>query len=199
MDATQLLVVRHGQSEWNAIGRWQGHADPALTELGRRQAYVAAASIGAVDGIVSSDLLRAAETAAIIAQQLGVGPVVVDERLRERAVGEWTGLTKAEIDKGWPGWLDDGRRPDGFEQVDIVLDRVIEALEAMHAASPGGSLLVVAHGGVIRSLAAMHGLADAPVAYLAGVTARVSPKGLSVGERVALLEGHAVTTQHDAL
>ena len=52
MDATQLLVVRHGQSEWNAIGRWQGHADPALTELGRRQAYVAAASIGAVDGIV---------------------------------------------------------------------------------------------------------------------------------------------------
>ena len=199
MDATQLLVVRHGQSEWNAIGRWQGHANPALTELGRRQAYVAAASIGAVDGIVSSDLLRAAETAAIIAQQLGVGPVVVDERLRERHVGEWTGLIKAEIDKGWPGWLDDGRRPDGFEDVEIVLDRVTEALEAMHAASPGGSLLVVAHGGVIRSLAATHGLADAPVAYLAGVTASVSSKGLSVGERVALLERHVVTTQNDAL
>ena len=199
MDATDLLVVRHGQSEWNAIGRWQGHADPALTELGRRQAYVAAASIGALDGIVSSDLLRAAETAAIVAQQLGVGPVVVDDRLRERDVGEWTGLTKVEIDKGWPGWLDDGRRPDGFEDVDVVLDRVMEALEAMHAASPGGSLLVVAHGGVIRSLAAVHGLGDAPVAYLAGVTARVSAQGLSVSERVSLLEGHVVTTHHDAL
>ncbi len=193
MDATDLLVVRHGQSEWNAIGRWQGHADPALTELGRRQASVAAASIGALDGIVSSDLLRAAETAAIIAQQLGVGPVVVDERLRERAVGEWTGLTKAEIDKDWPGWLEDGRRPDGFEPVDVVLDRVIEALEAMHVASPGGSLLVVAHGGVIRSLAARHGLPDAPVSFLAGVTARLSSKGLSVGARVALLDGHVVS------
>ncbi|MBK5332301.1 MAG: histidine phosphatase family protein, partial [Ilumatobacteraceae bacterium] len=64
MDATDLLVVRHGQSEWNAIGRWQGHADPALSELGKRQAAVAAGSIGAVDGIISSDLLRASETAA---------------------------------------------------------------------------------------------------------------------------------------
>jgi probable phosphoglycerate mutase len=114
MDVTDLLVVRHGQSEWNAIGRWQGHADPPLSELGRRQAYVASAAIGAVDGIVSSDLLRAAETAAIIAQQLGVGPVVVDQRLRERDVGQWTGLTRVEIDKGWPGWLEQARQPEGF-------------------------------------------------------------------------------------
>ena len=199
MDATELLVVRHGQSEWNAIGRWQGHADPVLSELGRRQAYVASAAIGAVDGIVSSDLLRAVETAAIIAQQLGVGPVVVDERLRERHVGEWTGLTKAQIDKGWPGWLDDGRRPDGFEDSEIVMERVHEALLAMREESPGGTLLVVAHGGVIRSLAATHGLADGPVAYLAGVTATVSSRGVSLGERIALLEGHVATTHHDAL
>jgi broad specificity phosphatase PhoE len=199
MQATELLVVRHGQSEWNAIGRWQGHADPVLSELGRRQAYVAAASIGAVDGIVASDLLRAAETAAIIAQQLGVGPVVVDERLRERDVGEWTGLTKAQIDKRWPGWLDDGRRPDGFEDSEVVMERVGEALEAMREESPGGTLLVVTHGGVIRSLAAMHGLGDGPIAYLAGVTASVSQHGVSVGERLALLEGHVVTTQNEAL
>ncbi len=108
MDSTDLLVVRHGQSEWNAVGRWQGQADPPLSELGRRQAYVAAASIGAVDGIISSDLQRAVETAAIIAQQIGVGPVMVDERLRERDAGEWTGLGRAEIDKGWPGWVADG-------------------------------------------------------------------------------------------
>ena len=142
MDATDLLIVRHGQSEWNAIGRWQGHADPALSELGRRQAAVAAASIGAVDAIISSDLLRAAETAAIIAQQLGVGPVMIDERLRERDVGEWTGLTRTEIDKRWPGWIDDLRRPDGFEEVESVLLRVLDAFVAIREASPGGWLLV---------------------------------------------------------
>ena len=192
MDATDLLVVRHGQSEWNAIGRWQGHADPALSELGRRQAAVAAASIGAVDGIISSDLLRAAETAAIISQQLGVGPVMIDERLRERDVGEWTGLTRIEINRRWPGWIDDLRRPDGFEDVDSVLLRVFEAFAAMRDASPGGSLLVITHGGVIRSLAASHGLDDIPVANLAGITMRISESGQTVGERIALLDGQTV-------
>src|SRR3954470_3332111 len=144
--ATDLLIVRHGQSEWNAIGRWQGHADPSLSELGRRQAFVAAASIGAVDGIVSSDLLRAAETAAIIAEQLGVGPVVVDERLRERNAGERTGLTRGEIDKRGPGWTHSARPPQGYEGFEDVMARVLQALEAIHEASPGGSLLVVTHG-----------------------------------------------------
>jgi broad specificity phosphatase PhoE len=193
MDATDLLVVRHGQSEWNAIGRWQGHADPALSELGRRQAAVAAASVGAVDGIISSDLLRAAETAAIIAEQLGVGPVMIDERLRERDVGEWTGLTRVEINKRWPGWIDDLRRPDGFEDVDSVLLRVVEALASIREASPGGSLLVVTHGGVIRSLASTHGLDDIPIANLAGITMRITESGQTVGERIALLDGRTVT------
>ena len=193
MDATELLVVRHGQSEWNAIGRWQGHADPALSELGRRQAAVAAASIGAIDGIISSDLLRAAETAAIISQQLGVGPVMTDERLRERDVGEWTGLTRIEINRRWPGWIDDLRRPDGFEDVDSVLLRVLDAFAALREASPGGSLLVVTHGGVIRSLASSHGLDDIPVANLAGITMRISESGQTVGDRIALLDGQTVT------
>ncbi len=200
MDVTDLLVVRHGQSEWNVIGRWQGHADPPLSELGRRQAYVAAAAIGAVDGIVSSDLLRAAETASIIAQQLGVGPVVVDERLRERDVGQWTGLTRVEIDKGWPGWLEQARQPEGFEGVDAVLARVVESFGAMRTASPGGSLLVVTHGGVIRALARSHGLDDLPIANLAGVTLHVSESGHIVGERIALLDGQTLTvTQNEEL
>ena len=200
MDATELLVVRHGQSEWNAIGRWQGHADPSLSELGRRQAAVAAGSIGAVDGIISSDLLRAAETAAIIAQQLGVGPVMVDQRLRERDVGEWSGLTDVEIRKGWPGWLESGRRPDGFEDVDSVLARVLEAFDAIHEASPGGSLLVVTHGGVIYMLAASLGAAATSVPNLAGITVRVSDTGVVAGEQLSLLDGHTVTvTQNDEL
>jgi broad specificity phosphatase PhoE len=200
MITTDLLVVRHGQSEWNAIGRWQGHADPALSELGRRQAAVAAGSIGAVDGIISSDLLRAAETAAIIAQQLGVGPVMVDQRLRERDVGEWSGLTRSEIDRGWPGWLDDDRRPAGFEDADSVLARVLDAFDTIRDTSPGGALLVVTHGGVIRTLARSFGLADVPVANLAGVIVRVSETGRTIGGRLALLDGQTVTvTQNDEL
>jgi broad specificity phosphatase PhoE len=191
MDVTDLLLVRHGQSEWNAIGRWQGHADPAL---------VAAGSIGAVDGIVSSDLLRAAETAAIIAQRLGVGPVIVDERLRERDVGEWSGLTRSQIDKGWPGWLHDGRRPEGFEDSGRVLARVMEAFQTIRATTTGGSFLVVTHGGVIRGLARSHGLADDPVANLAGITMRVTDSGNSIGERISLLDGQLATvTQNDEL
>ena len=200
MSPTDLLVVRHGQSEWNAIGRWQGHADPVLSELGRRQAAVAAGSIGAVDGIISSDLLRAVETAAIIAQQLGVGPVVVDERLRERDVGEWSGLTNTEIHKGWPGWLEDGRRPERFEDVDSMLARVNEAFDFIHAQSPGGALLVVTHGGVIHSLARSHGLPEASVPNLAGITVRVTDTGHTIGERLALLDGQTATvTQNDEL
>ncbi|MEY2581301.1 MAG: glucosyl-3-phosphoglycerate phosphatase [Ilumatobacteraceae bacterium] len=198
MSVTDLLVVRHGQSEWNAVGRWQGHADPALTELGRRQAFVAASVIGAVDGIISSDLLRAAETAAIISQQLGVGPVMVDERLRERAAGEWTGLTRVEIDKGWPGWVDEGHRPVGFEDPDSVLERVEAAFETISATTTGGSFLVVTHGGVVRALARSHGLDDVPIANLAGLTLRVSESGHVFGERISLLDGEVVTlTQNE--
>jgi broad specificity phosphatase PhoE len=200
MDATHLLVVRHGQSEWNAIGRWQGHADPVLSELGRRQAFLAAAAIGAVDAIVSSDLSRAAETAAIIAQQLGVGPVVVDERLRERDAGEWTGLTKDEIEDRWPGWIEGKKRPNGFEDVASVVTRVLDAFASLHAASPGGSLLVVTHGGVIRALEKSHGRSGNAVTNLGGITVRVSASGHAIGDRVALLDGQTVTiTQNEQL
>lgn len=102
---TRLLLIRHGQSEWNADGRWQGQADPPLTDLGRAQAHHAARSLGVVDAIVASDLQRAAETAAIISEELGVGPLVLDPDLRERDAGEWSGLTRAEIERDWPGYL----------------------------------------------------------------------------------------------
>src|SRR3546814_3323938 len=102
---TRVLLVRHGQSEWNATGRWQGQADPPLTDLGRAQAHHAARSLGVVDAIVASDLQRAADTALIISGELGVGPVVLDEGLRERDAGEWSGLTRAEIERDWPGYL----------------------------------------------------------------------------------------------
>src|SRR4029078_7240591 len=86
----RVLLARHGQSEWNAVGRWQGQADPPLSDLGRKQALVAADRIGTVDVIVSSDLERAVQTAFIISEALGVGPVITNELLRERDAGEWS-------------------------------------------------------------------------------------------------------------
>ena len=71
---TRLLVVRHGQSEWNAAGQWQGRANPPLTMEGQRQAAAAARALGAFDAVVASPLLRAAETATIISEHLGIGP-----------------------------------------------------------------------------------------------------------------------------
>ena len=103
---TRALLIRHGQSEWNADGRWQGQADPPLTDLGRHQALHASRNLGVVDAIVASDLQRATETALIIAGELGVGPLVLEPGLRERDAGEWSGLTRAEIERDWPGYLD---------------------------------------------------------------------------------------------
>ena len=122
---------------------------------------------------------------------------MVDERLRERDAGEWTGLGRAEIDKGWPGWVADDRRPNGFEDAESVLARVVDAFAAIREASPGGSLLVVTHGGVIRALASSHGLTDLPVAHLGGLTVRLSPAGQVVGERLALLDGQTVPITHN--
>lgn len=190
-DTTEMLLVRHGQSEWNAIGRWQGQADPPLSELGRRQAYVAAASIGPVDGIISSDLGRAFVTAAIIAEQLGVGPVTTDERLRERDAGEWTGLVRSEIERGWPGYLENSQRPPGFERTKAMVARVVDAVDSIGAAHRGASLVVVTHGGVIRALVKSQGLVDEPVGHLGGVKLRVTPEGWVMSERVELLEGHS--------
>jgi broad specificity phosphatase PhoE len=155
---TRMLLVRHGQSEWNAVGRWQGQADPPLSPLGRRQARQAADLIGAVDVIVASDLERASRTAAIISEALGVGPIVLEPRFRERSAGEWSGLTKTEIDEAWPGYLAEHRRPPGFEPDDQLLARTTEALEEVHREYAGAEVLVVTHGGVVYTLEADAGL-----------------------------------------
>ena len=126
---------------------------------------------------------------------------MVDERLRERDVGEWSGLTDDEIHKGWPGWLDDGRRPDGFEDVDVGAgprDRGVRG-------DPRSEPRRIAAGGHPRRRDPLAGQgrtgsSDAPVPNLAGVTVRVTDSGQVVGERLALLDGQTVTvTQNDEL
>ena len=104
MPPTRTVVIRHGQSTWNASGRWQGHANAPLTELGRAQAAAAVAGLPAVEAIWSSDLARAQSTAEIIGAALDL-PIRVDARFRERDAGDWTGLTRDEIEAGSPGDL----------------------------------------------------------------------------------------------
>ena len=129
-----MLIVRHGQSTWNADGRWQGQADPPLSALGEAQARAAADALPDVDLVVASDLARARETAEIIVTARQLDGVRLDARLRERDSGDWTGYTREEIELAWPGWLDAGRLPANFEQSERVAARVTEAVWAAHGA-----------------------------------------------------------------
>lgn len=170
-----LLLVRHGQSEWNAEGRWQGQADPPLSELGEEQARDAATRLAGTGftAVISSDLRRARRTAEILAEALGL-PVAVDPDLREIDVGDWQGLTRAEIEAGWPGELADwseGRSesPPGGETRAHLAERARGALvRAAGGADPGDRLLVVAHGALVRHLDRLLGLEPHPVTNLGG-------------------------------
>lgn len=147
-----VLVARHGQSEWNAVGRWQGQADPPLSDLGRAQAAGAAAQMGAFDAIIASDLDRALTTAMIIAQGIGIGPVLVDPGFRERNAGEYQGMTREEIDERFPGHLEAGIWPPGWEPDEDVHVRVRAALDRVTTEVGSGEVLIISHGGVIYSL-----------------------------------------------
>jgi len=154
VSATRVLVLRHGQSEWNASGRWQGQADPPLTALGLEQAHIAGRLLTtecpSFDAVVSSDLQRAVHTADAIAELVGCEVRVSDRDWRENDAGEWQGLMASEIREQWPGWLEAGRRPPGFETPTSTWSRASRALAAIHDRWPGGCVLVVSHGGVIR-------------------------------------------------
>jgi broad specificity phosphatase PhoE len=197
MAATRVLLVRHGQSEWNAVGRWQGQADPPLSDVGRAQARAATSSLGALDAIFASDLQRATETAAIISAELGVGPVVVDPDLRERDAGEWSGLTRAEIEERYPGYLGSSpsfaagaeRRPPGWEPDESVLERALRALAHIGDAVDGGDVLAVTHGGLIYVIEGH--LGQERIERLANGAGRwvvVDGDQLTLGDRVLLVD-----------
>jgi len=190
---TQMLLLRHAQSAWNELGRWQGRSDPPLSDLGRRQAAAAAARIGAVDAIAASPLDRARTTAEIIAEVNGIGPVVLDEGLVERDVGEWSGLTRADIDERWPGYLVDERRPPGWEHDDVLVDRALGALARLEVLHRGATVLVVTHGGLIGSIERHHGRDDGRITNLAGRAVVHTGEGVELGERLDLLDDDELT------
>lgn len=191
---TRLLLVRHAQSEWNAEGRWQGRADPPLSELGTTQAAQAARRLGNVDVIVSSPLQRAVVTAETIAEHTGVGPVQIDADLAERDVGAWSGLTRAEIEEGWPGYLDQRRQPEGFEPSESVLGRLDAAMARIEAAHRGADVLVVTHGGLIYVLEEHHGMPFERVPNLGARSLTHHGDRVELGLRLALLDEPVETT-----
>ena len=115
---TRFLLVRHGQSTWNAIGRWQGRADAPLSPLGEEQARTAAANLaahGTFSLVITSSLGRARRTGELLAEHamIELGEGVHD--LIERSAGEWEGLLRDEIEECYPNWLAERRRPPGYE------------------------------------------------------------------------------------
>ena len=194
-DPSHLLVVRHGQSTWNADGRWQGTENPPLSTLGVRQARHAAQHLGSFDAVVSSDLERAFVTATILADELGIGPVQTDTDLRERSAGGYQGLTRPEIEERFPGYLAEGLRPPGWEEDESVLARAAGALgRVASGVGPGGTALVVTHGGVIHTLERAVGVRrEQRLANLGGRWFTVGPGHLAAGDDVVLVDADEVT------
>lgn len=143
---------------------------------------MASQKIGTVDVIVTSPQDRAATTAAIIAEHLGVGPIVMHDDLRERNAGPWSGLTRADIEAEYPGWLDEDRRPDGYETDEHLLERVDRALRSIVSENPGATVLVLCHGGVIHNFELANGLQDGRLPNLSGRVVSLTTNASSASE-----------------
>ena len=141
VDVTDLLLVRHGETDWNAEGRLQGHTDRPLSDYGRGQARRLAGELEGeeLEAIYSSDLARARETAEIVGERLGL-PVVLDPDLREKDWGNWEGLTAVERD----------RVEFVGESTEAHAERMLRALRRIAERHPVGRVLVVTHGGSMR-------------------------------------------------
>ena len=146
---THLVLVRHGQTDWNLHGRIQGSSDIPLNDTGRRQSRDAGSRLAEEhwDAIVSSPLLRAYETARILGQAVGIDSIETDDELRERAYGAAEGLTGHEVEVRFSG-----RSVPGRESRGTVIERALPALIRIAERHPGQSVLIVSHGGVIGSL-----------------------------------------------
>jgi len=189
-----LYFARHGQSTWNAEGRWQGQADPPLSALGRAQAARLAERLAGagIALLAASDLARARETAEIVGARLGLAPRL-DPALREHDVGAWSGLRHEEIAARWPDELarflagDLALRPGGGESRLALRARARAAAARWRAEAGGRPLLLVSHLGVLHALAPG---ADAPPGALVRVE-RVRVEAGAAAARGVLAAPHA--------
>lgn len=176
MKTRRLVMLRHGQTDFNLGSRMQGQLDTDLTELGRAQAVGASEALAKRQPllVVSSDLRRAYDTAATLGERIGL-PVRVDNRLRETHLGDWQGMTHAQIDAAAPGarlaWREDANwAPHGGEsRVDVAARSLPLITELVRgepewgaADEPARPVVLVTHGGLIAALTAA--LLQLPVA-----------------------------------
>ncbi|HET8895838.1 MAG TPA: histidine phosphatase family protein [Protaetiibacter sp.] len=147
---TELYLVRHGETAWNAARRIQGRTDIPLNDTGRQQARQAAELLARRrwHGVYASPLDRAHETASIIAERLGLDSVTDIDALVERDYGEAEGMGFDEIEALYP----EGVRAPGQETRDEVAARVVPALLELAERHPGERLVIVSHGGAIRAV-----------------------------------------------
>lgn len=150
-DPSRLALVRHGRTAWSAAGRHTGRTDIPLDDEGREQARAAGPAVAAIgiDRIRVSPLVRARETCALLG--LGIDPIVEDD-LVEWDYGDYEGITTAEIRASASGWTVFGAPCPGGETADDVAERVDRVID--RAVRDGGTTLLVAHGHVLRVLAA---------------------------------------------
>ena len=198
-----MLLLRHGQTTWNAERRWQGWADAPLSELGERQAVDAAAHLAdaGFTRVCSSDLSRARRTAELIAGALGVdGHVFVDAGIRERDVGAYSGRTNDELKLEYPDRFDPetGRALSivGGEEDGVLVERVVRALLGLVERFPTDELLVISHGGVIGTLERHLGIErGTSVPNLGGRWLTIDPSAGSIagGEAFTPVEPELVT------
>jgi len=153
-----LILVRHGETKWNAQRRYQGQSDMPLSELGWRQAHRIAERLSdqKIDVIYASDLKRAWETASAIAEKKGL-EILSDPRLRELKFGILEGLTFEEAEKQYPemiaAWLDDfNNTPEGAETIDLFNARIISFLDDLKREHDEQVVLLVGHGGSLSEI-----------------------------------------------
>ncbi|MDO4203290.1 MAG: histidine phosphatase family protein [Selenomonadaceae bacterium] len=168
---TRVVLIRHGQTEWNNAGRYQGQSNTELSEAGCRQAEILADNfpVEKVDAIYSSDLNRALATAEAVAKKFNL-EVIPEIDFRELDFGDWEGLTYPEINEKWPeevanffGAPEKLKIPNG-ETFPQVAERAVKRLKEIIADNEGKTVVVTAHGAVIRSMLAT--LMHIPLHYL---------------------------------
>ena len=160
-DMTEIIIIRHGETEWNQSGRFQGHSDVPLSEEGRAQAEALGRNliVDQVDAIYASDLMRAMETAAPLAARFGL-KVIADPLLRELNFGAWEGRSFTEVNADSPDTMKEFYRdperaaiPESEPFPDFQ-KRVAGRVREIAAAECGKRVVIVSHGASIRILLA---------------------------------------------
>jgi probable phosphoglycerate mutase len=177
--ATRVLAIRHGETDWNVGGLIQGQLDIPLNAMGRWQAHRVAAAVAeeGIDALYSSDLLRAFETAQAVSSACGLC-VSTDPGLRERGFGTFEGLSYSQISQSWPEQSERWRKRDpefgapGGETLNDFYARSIAAATRLAAQHPGQTIALISHGGVMDCLyrAASRVALDAPRSWQLGNT-----------------------------